>query len=409
MTSFSELALIEPLQRNVAALGYDTPTPIQAQAIPALLRGRDLLGCAQTGTGKTAAFALPLLQRLATSRQQAGRRACRALILTPTRELAVQVGTDFAAYGGGLRLSQAVIFGGVGYGPQIKAAARGVDIVIATPGRLLDLIGQGHLRLDEVRYLVLDEADRMLDMGFIRPIRQILSGLPSRRQTAFFSATMAGEARELADEILVEPVHVSVAPAATPIELVEQQLVYVEQGAKRERLGELLAGEAVGRVLVFTRTKHGANRLSQQLARDGEPAQAIHGNKSQSARQRALDAFRSGDCRVLVATDVAARGLDVDGITHVVNFDLPDEPDSYVHRIGRTGRAGATGTAVSFCSPEERTQLRDIERLIQQRIPVVGGEPPQHERPRSRPQPRTPRSNRPQAPRQRSRHAAAGD
>ncbi len=371
LNSFRELDLIEPLQRNVAAQGYSTPTPIQAKAIPALLGGRDLLGCAQTGTGKTAAFALPILQHLATRRRTVGRGACRVLIVTPTRELAVQIADNLTAYGKGMNLTQALIYGGVGYGNQTKAMARGVDIVIATPGRLLDLMRQNHVRLDQVEVLVLDEADRMLDMGFIRPIRDILKALPQRRQTAFFSATMAGEARSLAWEILRDPVEVSVAPSGTPIELVDQSLLYVEGRQKQAALADMLGDPAITRLLVFTRTKHGANRLAKDLCGRRIVADAIHGNKSQSARQRALEAFRTGQLRVLVATDVAARGLDVDGITHVVNYDLPVEPEAYVHRIGRTGRAGAEGKAVSFCSAEERGRLRDIEQLIRQRIPVA--------------------------------------
>ncbi|NUQ00855.1 MAG: DEAD/DEAH box helicase, partial [Armatimonadetes bacterium] len=375
MTSFDQLNLVEPLLDNLTAAGYERPTPIQAQAIPPVLEGADLLGCAQTGTGKTAAFALPILQRFTATPKSVGRRACRALVLVPTRELAVQVGQSFAEYGRGLGLRHCVIHGGVGYGLQTGAVARGIDIVVATPGRLLDLINQGSLRLWEVEVLVLDEADRMLDMGFIHDIREILACVPRDRQTMFFSATMAGQALKLAEEILTDPVKVSVVPSATPVELVEQQVMYVASGDKRALLSDLLQDEAVERVLVFTRTKHGASRLARQLHQHGFSCEAIHGDKSQYSRQQSLEAFRDGTARVLVATDVAARGIDVDGVTHVINYDLPLEPESYVHRIGRTGRAGAAGTAVTFCSAEERGQLRDVEQLIRQSIPVVDDQP----------------------------------
>jgi ATP-dependent RNA helicase RhlE len=375
MTSFSDLNLSEPLQRALAAEGYSAPTPIQAAAIPALLERRDLLGIAQTGTGKTAAFALPLLQHLAATDRRAPARSARALVLTPTRELALQIFQSFGSYGRHLRLSRAVIFGGVGQGPQVKALARGVDILVATPGRLLDLVEQRHLRLDGLEAFVLDEADRMLDMGFIHPVRRIVGLLPAQRQTLLFSATMPEAVAGLAAGLLREPVRVEVTPAATSAERVAQRVLFVEKGDKRALLSEVLRDRAVARALVFTRTKHGANRVAEQLAKAGVRADAIHGNKSQGARQRALDGFRSGKLRVLVATDIAARGIDVEGITHVINFDLPNEPESYVHRIGRTARAGADGIALSFCDAEETAYLRDIEKVIRQSVPVDTAHP----------------------------------
>jgi ATP-dependent RNA helicase RhlE len=375
VTSFVELDLIEPLLSNLTAAGYAAPTPIQAQAIPPLLAGEDLLGCAQTGTGKTAAFALPILQKLVAKAAPAGPRACQALVLVPTRELAIQVAESFATYGAGLGLTQATVYGGVGYDLQTKPISRGVNIVVATPGRLLDLINQGRLRLWEVELLVLDEADRMLDMGFIDDIREILACVPRKRQTMFFSATMEGPARKLANEILNEPIVVSISPSATTVEKVDQRVMFVETDDKRALLSSLLQDDEVERALVFTKTKHGAGRLARQLAQVGVAADAIHGDKTQWSRQQALEAFREGRLRVLVATDVAARGIDVDGITHVYNYDMPLEPESYVHRIGRTARAGATGTSVSFCSGEERGQLRDVERLIRFSIPVVDDHP----------------------------------
>ena len=375
MASFAELGLIEPLQRAVHTEQYTTPTPIQVQAIPHLLRGRDLLGCAQTGTGKTAAFALPILQRLAADGQRAGPKACRALVLTPTRELAAQIADSFAVYGRHLKLTRTVIFGGVGQNPQVQALARGVDILVATPGRLLDLMGQGCVRLDRLEVFVLDEADRMLDMGFIHDVRRVIKALPARRQTLLFSATMPSEIARLADSILTDPIKVAVAPVASTVEQVEQRVMFVERADKRPLLGQVLQDPAVDRALIFTRTKHGANRVAQDLARIGVEADAIHGNKSQTARTRALERFRTGEGRVLVATDIAARGIDVDGITHVINYDLPNIPESYVHRIGRTARAGRSGIAISFCDAEERAYLRDIEALIRLRIPVIADHP----------------------------------
>ena len=372
--SFEHLALVEPIRRALKDEGYAVPTPIQAQAIPQLLAGRDLLGIAQTGTGKTAAFALPILQRLAASRGQAGlqRKTARCLVLTPTRELALQIGDSFRAYGRHLGLRSLVIFGGVGQNPQVAGMARGVDILTATPGRLLDLIGQGHLRLDAIETVVLDEADRMLDMGFIHDVKKIVALLPKQRQTLLFSATMPTAIARLAAGILRDPVRVEVTPPSTTVELIEQRVAFVERAGKREMLCAMLRDAALARVLVFTRTRHTANRVAEQLTRAGFSAEAIHGNKSQGARQRALEGFRAGHVRVLVATDIAARGIDVDGITHVVNYELPNVPDTYVHRIGRTARAGAAGAAISLCDGEERAYLRDIERLIGQKVPVFG-------------------------------------
>jgi ATP-dependent RNA helicase RhlE len=375
--TFSELGLVEPIQRALAAENYQQPTPIQAQAIPHLLAGRDLLGIAQTGTGKTAAFALPILQRLAADRGAQKRGQIRALILTPTRELAIQIGESFRSYGRHLGLRTAVIFGGVGQKPQTDALAGVLDIVVATPGRLLDLMEQGHVRLGRVSVLVLDEADRMLDLGFILPIRKIVGKLPKERQSLLFSATMPPEIERLANGILHDPVRVAVTPAATTVERVEQRVYFIAAGNKREALAKMLKDPAIARALVFTRTKHGADRVTQHLTRAGIRADAIHGNKSQGARQRALGDFRLGRTRVLVATDIAARGIDVDGITHVFNYELPNVPESYVHRIGRTARAGAAGIAISFCDSSEREFLRDIEKLIRQKLTVAGDIPRQ--------------------------------
>jgi len=373
--SFSDLRLGEPLLRALSAENYATPTPIQAQAIPHLLAGRDLLGIAQTGTGKTAAFALPILQRLAETRTPSAPKAARALILTPTRELAIQIGESLRSYGRHLGLRQAVVFGGVGARSQQAALARGVDILVATPGRLLDHMSQGNLRLDRLAVFVLDEADRMLDMGFFRDVKRIVAALPPQRQTLLFSATMPRDIAELARGIMRDPVRVEVTPAATTAERIEQRVLFVPTASKRAALAGILRAPEIGRALVFTRTKHGANRVAEQLARGGIPAEAIHGNKSQSARQRALESFRAGGVRVLVATDIAARGIDVDGITHVVNFDMPDTPESYVHRIGRTARAGAAGVALSFCDAGERGLLRDIERATRRPLAVVADHP----------------------------------
>jgi len=354
----------------VASEGYTIPTPIQVKSIPHLLEGRDLMGLAQTGTGKTAAFTLPMLQRLTESGRRREGKAPRALVLAPTRELAGQIADSIRTYGNGLPLRYGVVFGGVSIRPQIQTLARGLDILVATPGRLLDLMQQQACRLDRVEVFILDEADRMLDMGFIPDVRRIVAKVPKTRQTALFSATMPSTVAKLANEMLRDPVRVEVAPAATTAERVDQRVLFVPKDKKRSLLTELLADEDLERVLIFTRTKHNANRVAQHLERTGVLASAIHGNKSQSARQKALDSFKSGRLRALVATDIAARGIDVDGVTHVINFDLPNEPESYVHRIGRTARAGASGMAISFCDGEERAYLRDIEKTIRQPVLV---------------------------------------
>jgi ATP-dependent RNA helicase RhlE len=374
MTDFSGLALAQPILRAIRDEGYTTPTPIQQKSIPALLAGRDLLGVAQTGTGKTAAFALPLLHYLekntAGAPRKAQHRQPRALILAPTRELASQIGDSLRSYGRHLSLRTTTVFGGTSIRPQIRALNQGVHVLVATPGRLLDLMNQGYVRLDAIEVFVLDEADRMLDMGFIPDVKRISAKLPSRRQTVMFSATMPKSVEGLAAGLLRDPVRVEAAPAATTVEKVEQQVLFVAKDKKRALLGELLDDQAIKRVLIFTRTKHGANRVAKHLHQRGILADAIHGNKAQNARQRALESFRSGRIRALVATDIAARGIDVDGITHVINFDVPVDPESYVHRIGRTARAGAGGMAISFCDHDERGALRDIERTIRQSLPV---------------------------------------
>jgi len=389
---FDQLGLQGALLANVRASGYEQPTPIQAQSIPHLIEGRDLLGCARTGTGKTAAFGLPLLQRLAQSRSpsasqpaphapkhaghgrapaRAQARPVRALVLTPTRELAAQVAESLEVYGKGLPLSVAVIYGGVGQAPQVRALQRGVDVLVATPGRLVDLIQQGHARLGELEILVLDEADHMLDLGFLPDVRRILAKLPQRRQTLLFSATMPPPIAQLADGILDRPVKVYASPVASTVELVEQRVHFVSRNDKPALLAHLLQDPAVERALVFTRTKRGADRVAKRLSQSGIRSEAIHGNKSQGARERTLGGFRDGRVRVLIATDIAARGIDVDGVTHVFNFELPDVPESYVHRIGRTGRAGATGLAIALCSDEERELLRQIEKLTRRELARV--------------------------------------
>jgi len=372
---FQELQLIAPLLRAVEAEGYEEPTPIQRECIPHVLAGRDVLGCAQTGTGKTAAFALPMLQSFASKPIARGKRPIRALVLTPTRELAAQVAESFETYGRGLGLRVACIFGGVGQNPQVLALQRGVDVLVATPGRLLDLSSQGQVDFRQLEVFVLDEADRMLDMGFLPDVRRVIASLPRKRQTLLFSATMPKDIRELADRILIDPVHVAVTPIASTAEKIDQFVFFVSKGNKRALLGHVLQRPEMDRVLVFTRTKHGANRVVKELARDEIPALAIHGNKSQSARERALAQFKNGETRVLVATDIAARGLDVEGISHVVNFDLPEVAESYVHRIGRTARAGAGGTAYSFCDADEQPLLRAIEKLIRMKVTVVPDHP----------------------------------
>jgi len=401
--SFSDLSLHPAIQSAVDEQGYTHPTPIQSQAIPHILEGRDILGVAQTGTGKTAAFALPILHRLTQSNEPSRRRA-RVLVLTPTRELAIQIDESFESYGADLPLSHTVIFGGVGQRPQVQAMARGQDVLVATPGRLLDLMGQGHIRLDEVGIFVLDEADRMLDMGFIHDVRRVIQELPEQRQTLLFSATMPDAITRLSASILQDPVRVEVTPGATTVERIEQRVLLVEKSDKPKLLANVLNDPEIERVLVFTRTKHGANRVVRKLERTVS-AEAIHGNKSQGARQRALKNFKDGRTRVLVATDIAARGIDVDGISHVINYDLPNIPESYVHRIGRTARAGAPGIAISFCAVDERSFLRDIERLIRQRVEVVRGHPfessvPMHQGapPASRRQPSSKRRGRGRRP-----------
>ncbi len=363
--------------RAVAAEGYATPTPIQQQAIPYVLEGRDLLGLAQTGTGKTAAFALPILQRLSASgRRPHGDRSIAVLVLTPTRELAAQIGEGFAAYGKNLGYKHAVIFGGVGQNAQERAVRGGLDILVATPGRLLDLIQQRIVHLNKIEIFVLDEADRMLDMGFIHDVRRVISHLsPSHnRQTLFFSATMPPEAKKLADAILRNPATVAVAPVSSTAERVEQRIFYIERGDKRPVLAALLETDpTITRALVFTQMKHTANRVAEYLQKRGVEADAIHGNKSQNARERALARFKAGEARVLVATDIAARGIDIDEVSHVINYELPNVPETYVHRIGRTARAGKSGIAISLCDASERQYLRDIERLIRQRVTVIDG------------------------------------
>ena len=373
--SFSALGLSDTILRALDARGYTTPTPIQQQAIPLLLAGEDLLGIAQTGTGKTAAFAVPVLQQLAGARERSRPHAPRALVLAPTRELAVQIHDDFRDYGAGLGLRQTVILGGVSQHPQVAALSRRIDIVVATPGRLLDLCDQGHVGLAHVTHFVLDEADRMLDMGFIHDVKKIIRMLPARRHSLLFSATMPPDVASLAQEILHRPTRVEVTPSATTVDTVQQRVYFVSTADKPSLLRELLRDTALSRVLVFARTKHRANRVADHVSALGVKADALHGNKSQNARQRALERFRAGNCRVLVATDIAARGLDVDGISHVINFELPHEPESYVHRIGRTARAGASGWALSFCDPSETAQLRGIEKLTGIALETVRDQP----------------------------------
>ncbi len=370
MTSFAELGLITPLLKALETEGYAAPTPIQTQAIPHVLAGRDLQGIAQTGTGKTAAFALPILQRLLADKKPPLRKGCRVLVLSPTRELASQIAESFRAYGRHTGLRTALMFGGVPKGRQIQAVAGGIDILVATPGRLLDHMSEGSVTVAGTEILVLDEADHMLDLGFIIPIRKIVSNISNRRQTLFFSATMPKEISTLAGSMLRDPVHVAVTPVATTAERVDQRVIFVEAARKRQVLAEILRDARMERTLVFTRTKHGADKVTQHLEAAGQKAAAIHGNKSQPQRERALAAFREGRIRVLVATDIAARGIDVDGVTHVVNFDLPNVPEAYVHRIGRTARAGHAGVAISFCDSTERANLRGIEKLIRTRLPV---------------------------------------
>lgn len=374
--SFEKLELIEPILRALKAEGYTTPTPIQQEAIPVSLKKKDLLGCAQTGTGKTAAFAIPILQILHQDELYVkGPNGIKSLILTPTRELAIQIGESFSAYGKYLRLKHTVIFGGVSQKAQTDALKAGVDILIATPGRLLDLINQGFIKLQHIKIFVLDEADRMLDMGFIHDVKKVITKLPARRQTLFFSATMPPEIQTLANTILTHPVKVEVTPVSSTVDTIRQSVYFVAKADKRKLLLEILKDNSIKSALVFTRTKHGADRVVKDLSREGIHAAAIHGNKSQNARQAALKNFKSGQIRVLVATDIAARGIDVDNLSHVINYEMPNIPETYVHRIGRTGRAGASGIALSFCDDEEKEYLKDIQKLIGKVVPVESDHP----------------------------------
>ena len=390
--TFEELNLIAPLLTNVREAGYTVPTPIQEATIPLVLEGNDVLGCAQTGTGKTASFALPILQRLL---QQPSRRpeaqVIRALILSPTRELAMQTWENFQQYGKGLPLKSCVIFGGVGQGAQVEALHQGADIVIACPGRLLDLMGQGLVRLDWVEIFVLDEADRMLDMGFIHDVRRVVRALPERRQTLQFSATMPPEVEKLALDLLTDPKNVKVDPVTSTVEAIDQCLYYVDKGNKKHLLAHLLQSEDLENALVFSRTRYGVDKIVRDLKRAGIDAAGIHGDKSQNARQTALKRFKSGECKVLVATDIAARGIDVAGLSHVINYDMPMEPEAYIHRIGRTGRAGRAGTAISFCCIDEMKQLRQVEKLIGKRLRQEQSEWPMEITTPSEPKVREPR------------------
>jgi len=369
LTSFNDFGLAEPIARALREENYLTPTPIQAQTIPLALSGRDVVGIAQTGTGKTAAFALPILHRLLNDPKPAPRRGARVVVLSPTRELASQIADSFKTYGRHLNLKVAVIFGGVKYGAQIKALAGGLDVLVATPGRLLDHIAQRNAELGSTEILVLDEADQMLDLGFVVPIRKIVAKMSRQRQNLFFSATMPSEIGKLAGEMLIDPVRVEVTPQATTVDKVDQQLLFIEAPRKRALLAELFENQAFTRTLVFTRTKRGADRVAQYLEKAGITAAAIHGDKSQGQRERALASFKKGDVRALVATDIAARGIDIDSVSHVVQYELPQVPESYVHRIGRTARAGAGGSAISFCADDERNLLKDIQRVTRQTIP----------------------------------------
>ncbi len=375
--SFNNLQLIEPVLKALIHEGYTKPTPIQEQAIPPILQHKDLLGCAQTGTGKTAAFAIPIMQLMHQQHQAGpkGHRAIKALILTPTRELAIQIEESFKAYGKYLDLKHLVVFGGVSQVNQVNTLRRGIDILVATPGRLLDLMNQNYISLRDIKFFVLDEADRMLDMGFVHDVKRIIAKLPSKRQTLFFSATMPPEIQQLANALLVNPVKVAVTPVSSTVDIIQQSLYFVDKPEKNSLLKHLLEDVSVKTALVFTRTKHGADKVARELARAGIRAEAIHGNKSQNARQSALSNFKNRHTRVLVATDIAARGIDIDELTHVINYDMPNIPETYVHRIGRTGRAGASGIAISFCDTEERSYLKDIQKLIGKAIPVITTHP----------------------------------
>jgi ATP-dependent RNA helicase RhlE len=402
--TFQELNLIEPVLKALHQEGYSKPTPIQAQAIPLVLQGNDLLGCAQTGTGKTAAFAIPMLQLLHENAMHGkARKPVRALILTPTRELAIQIGESFKAYGRNLNFRHTTIFGGVSQHAQTKTLKKGVDVLIATPGRLLDLMQQGFIDLRWLEYFVLDEADRMLDMGFVHDVKKVIAKLPPKRQSLFFSATMPPEIVKLANAILSKPVKVEVAPVSSTADTIDQSIFYVDKSNKKALLKHILQDETLESVLIFTRTKHGANKVSGDLVKGGISADAIHGNKSQNARQNALRNFKSKKTRVLVATDIASRGIDVDDLSHVINFELPNEPETYVHRIGRTGRAGAQGIAFSFCDQEEKAYLRSIHKLINKQIPVnddhpyplsrTATAPADNSRPQQKKQGKRPRNN----------------
>ena len=375
--SFDNLGLIEPVLKALKQEGYTTPTPIQMEAIPILLTGRDLLGCAQTGTGKTAAFAIPILQLLYNQKQnqQNGPRAIKALVLTPTRELAIQIGESFSAYGKFTGLNHTVVFGGVSQFSQTQQLRRGVDVLIATPGRLLDLMNQGFVRLDKIQHFVLDEADRMLDMGFIHDVKKIVAKLPVKKQTLFFSATMPPEIASLAHSLLHDAAKVTVTPVSSTVEIIEQSVYFVSKAQKRNLLDFLLKDDTITNALVFTRTKHGADKLCRDLHKAGIKAEAIHGNKSQNARQNALNNFKLRKTRILVATDIAARGIDLEELSHVINYEIPNIAETYVHRIGRTGRAGASGIAISFCDAEEKAYLRDIQKLTGKVIPVINDHP----------------------------------
>ena len=372
---FNELNLLEPILNALTKQGYTEPTPIQQQAIPYVLEGRDVMGCAQTGTGKTAAFAIPIIQRIHASKQTDNSNKIRALIVTPTRELAIQIEESFKNYGSELKLRYTVIFGGVNQSQQVNRLKNGVDVLIATPGRLLDLQQQGFIKLGNLEIFVLDEADRMLDMGFIHDVKKIIKMIPAKRQTLFFSATMPKEITSLANSILTDPVKVEVNPVSSTAEMIDQALYYVDTPAKKDLLVHVLKETTAPSVLVFSRTKHGADKIVKLLLKNKVSAEAIHGNKSQNARQRALSNFKDKTSRVLVATDIAARGIDIDELSFVINYDIPNIPETYVHRIGRTGRAGASGIAVSFCDREERKYIRDIQKLISLEIPVVSNHP----------------------------------
>ena len=417
LTSFQEFGLADPIARALQEENYHTPTPIQAQTIPLALAGRDVVGIAQTGTGKTASFALPILHRLLQNRIKPASKTCRVLVLSPTRELSGQILDSFNAYGRHIHLSAALAIGGVPMGRQVRSLMGGVDVLVATPGRLLDLVQGNALKLAHVEFLVLDEADRMLDMGFINDIRKIVAKLPIKRQTLFFSATMPKDIADLAEQMLRDPARVAVTPVSSTVERINQRVIQLDHSAKPAALAQILKDDKVNQALVFTRTKHGADKVVKGLARAGITADAIHGNKSQNYRERVLAAFRTGELRTLVATDIAARGIDVDGVSHVVNFDLPNIPETYVHRIGRTARAGADGTAISLCAGEEMAYLRDIEKLIKVSLPKedrrtpgahAAPTPPPHRGPRQAPHGHSPRNgDAPTRGKNRRRHGPA--